>query len=77
MALMNFYKAYGMLLHSWILETLDMSEIVEYVCALIKNNILGWKIRLSCNNQKKGLPRRLLLISVICYSFDPTFCSPT
>lgn len=36
---LDFKKSYDMLSHSWILETFDMCEIAENVCAMIKNNI--------------------------------------
>lgn len=41
-----------MLLHLWLLETLDMCGIAENMCTLIKNSLPSWKMCLFCNKYK-------------------------
>ena len=49
-----FKKAYDMVPHSWIIETLQLFGIVTNVIELIKSSMSNWSTNLFCNNTLLG-----------------------
>lgn len=54
MAWIDFRKAYDMVPHSWILETLEMFGIAKNVVAMLRNSMPDWKTNLYSGNTHLG-----------------------
>ena len=47
MAWIDYKKAYGMVLQSWIIDCLEMYKISDKVIKLIENIMENWKVELT------------------------------
>ena len=54
MAWIDYKKAYDMLPHSWILETLRTTKVAENVNRLLKGSMQNWKTVLTANGETLG-----------------------
>ena len=54
MAWIDYRKAYDMVPHSWILETLGMMKVAENVEGLLRGSMGNWKTVLSAGGEELG-----------------------
>ena len=54
MAYINYRKAYDMVPHSWILETIEVTRIAENMGSLIKRNMSNWCMVLNSDGKNLG-----------------------
>ena len=54
MAWIDYKKAYDMVPHSWILETLGMIKVAKNIEGLLKGSMADWKTVLTSNGQTLG-----------------------
>ena len=54
MAWVDYRKAYDMVPHSWIQQTLEMMKVATNIRTLIANSMQNWKVELENNGQKLG-----------------------
>ena len=54
MAWIDYRKAYDMLPHSWILETLGMTKVAKNIEDLLKRSMADWKTMLTANGKTLG-----------------------
>ena len=53
MAWIDYKKAYDMVLHSWIIECLDLFGVAENIKSLLVNSMEKWKVMLCSGNSEK------------------------
>ena len=54
MAWIDYKKAYDMVLHSWIIECLDLFGVAENIKSLLVNSMEKWKVILCSGNSELG-----------------------
>ena len=54
MAWVDFKKAYDMVPHSWLIETMNMVGMAGNVVELLRYSMKQWKTQLTCNGKKLG-----------------------
>ena len=54
MAWLYYKKAYGLVPHSWIMETLGMVGAAENIKLILNESIKMWKTQLTANNKPVG-----------------------
>ena len=54
MAWVDYKKAYDMVLHSWIIECLDLLGVAENIISLWVNSMKKWKVMLCSGNSELG-----------------------
>ena len=54
MAWIDYKKAYDMVLHSWIIECLDLFQVAENIKTLLVNSMEEWKVMLCSGNSVLG-----------------------
>ena len=55
MALVDYKKAYNMVPHSWIIESLKMAQVAENIITFLQKSRVNWKIELTSCGQMLGL----------------------
>ena len=80
MAWIGYKKAYDMISHSWIIESLDLLGVAENIKNLLVNSVEKWKVTLSSGNSelvkveiKRGIfysSRRFFIHFSVCFSID-------
>jgi hypothetical protein len=54
MAWIDYKKAFDMILHSWILECLEMFGCAENVSTFLSNSMRFWQCQFECSGEKLG-----------------------
>ena len=54
MAWIDHKKAYDMVLHSWIIQCLDLFGVAENIKSLLVNSMEKWKVMLCSRNSELG-----------------------
>ena len=55
MAWMDYKKAYDIVPHSWIIESLKMAQVAENVITFLQKSMVNWKTELTSCGEKHGL----------------------
>ena len=78
MTWMDYKKAYDMVLHSWVIECLDLFGVAENIKSLVVNSMEKWKVILCSGNSELGkvkikrgiFLRRFFIPFSVCFSID-------
>ena len=54
MAWIEFRKSYEMVLHSWMIKSLELAGAAKNVVNLLKKPVKNWKTNLICSNTELG-----------------------
>ena len=54
MAWIEFRKSYEMVLHSWMIKSLELAGVAKNVVNLLKKPVKNWKTNLICSNTELG-----------------------
>ena len=55
MAWVDYKKAYDMVPHSWIIESLKMAQVAENIITFLQNSMVNWKTELTSYGELIGL----------------------
>lgn len=78
MAWINYKKAYDMITHSWILESLELANLADNVIEFTTRSMRNWNVNLtSCGefvgnvNIRRGIFQGDSLLPLFCDLYDP------
>ena len=70
MAWIEFRKSYEMVLHSWMIKSLELAGAAKNVVNLLKKPVKNWKTNLICSNTELGA------VDINCGIFQGDSLSP-
>ena len=54
MGLIDYQKAFDMLLHSWIIDCLYSLGLNKKLITFLQSTMKNWRVELTCNNENLG-----------------------